>query len=374
MISFWEQESLLKYDTIIIGGGIIGLCTAIHYLQKHKDKSLLLLERGVLPSGASTKNAGFACFGSATEILHDIRLNGLETTVAIVEKRIMGLQKLRKLVGDSSIDYENSGGYELLFQEQTISKQEIDFVNNALFKFFQDHIFKTRNNLIYTFGFDTVHSIIENIHEGQINSGKLIKKLMQKAQSLGTTILCGSEVAEVEESSNNVVVKVWNKAIDQELNFSASQLVYCSNAFANKFAPSLDLKPARGQVLITKPIDNLKFKGAFHFDEGYYYFRNVGSRVLLGGGRNMDFAKEESFSFEQNDNIINKLKSILQSVILPKTDFEIDMVWQGIMGFSKNKLPTIKRLTSKQLCGFACNGMGVALGCLVAEELADMIE
>ena len=33
-------------------------------------------------------------------------------------------------------------------------------------------------------------------------------------------------------------------------------------------------------------------KGAFHYDEGYVYFRNIDNRVLLGGGRNL--AKAET--------------------------------------------------------------------------------
>jgi hypothetical protein len=37
------------------------------------------------------------------------------------------------------------------------------------------------------------------------------------------------------------------------------------------------VKPARAQVLITEPIDNLDVRGTFHLDCGYYYFRNIGS-------------------------------------------------------------------------------------------------
>jgi glycine/D-amino acid oxidase-like deaminating enzyme len=53
------------------------------------------------------------------------------------------------------------------------------------------------------------------------------------------------------------------------------------------------LKPARAQVLITKPIDSLKIKGTFHMDRGYYYFRNIDNRVLIGGGRNLDLKKRK---------------------------------------------------------------------------------
>ena len=67
-ISFWEKESFTCNDVIVIGGGIIGLSVAISLLESNSKLSVLLLERGVFPSGASTKNAGFACFGSPTAV------------------------------------------------------------------------------------------------------------------------------------------------------------------------------------------------------------------------------------------------------------------------------------------------------------------
>lgn len=60
MISFWEKRSLVDYNYLVIGGGIVGLSTAISIKEKVPKSSVLVVERGILPSGASTKNAGFA--------------------------------------------------------------------------------------------------------------------------------------------------------------------------------------------------------------------------------------------------------------------------------------------------------------------------
>ncbi|MEO1217195.1 MAG: FAD-binding oxidoreductase, partial [Bacteroidota bacterium] len=75
-ISFWEATSLMKYDYIIVGGGIVGLSTAAELLERNSDLRVLVLERGLFPSGASTKNAGFACFGSVSELWQDLNLIG----------------------------------------------------------------------------------------------------------------------------------------------------------------------------------------------------------------------------------------------------------------------------------------------------------
>ena len=73
MLSYWEQKNYLDYDLVVVGAGIVGLSTAIRYKEKFPQRSVLVMERGVFPTGASIRNAGFACFGSVTEILDDLK-------------------------------------------------------------------------------------------------------------------------------------------------------------------------------------------------------------------------------------------------------------------------------------------------------------
>jgi gamma-glutamylputrescine oxidase len=72
-LSYWEIDQYYKtFDVVIVGSGIVGLSAAISIREKQKNASVLILEKGFLPSGASTKNAGFACFGSPSELLDDL--------------------------------------------------------------------------------------------------------------------------------------------------------------------------------------------------------------------------------------------------------------------------------------------------------------
>ena len=63
-LSYWEKTSFFDYDVIVIGSGIVGLNAAIHLKKSSPALKISVLESGFLPTGASTKNAGFACFGS----------------------------------------------------------------------------------------------------------------------------------------------------------------------------------------------------------------------------------------------------------------------------------------------------------------------
>ena len=134
------------------------------------------------------------------------------------------------------------------------------------------------------------------------------------------------------------------------------------------------VKPARAQVLITNPIPDLDIKGTFHLDQGYYYFRNIDNRILLGGGRNLDFKGETTTELGQTELIQNRLETLLKEVILPRTEFTVAHRWSGIMGMGSSKRPIVEQLSTHVYCGVRLGGMGVAIGSLIGQELADLVK
>src|SRR5688500_9830590 len=106
-ISIWERETFFSHqDLIIIGSGFTGLWSAFHLKRKNPSMKITILERGLIPSGASTRNAGFACFGSLSEVVHDGQIMGREKMLELVELRFRGLEKIRKFFSKKQIDYE----------------------------------------------------------------------------------------------------------------------------------------------------------------------------------------------------------------------------------------------------------------------------
>ena len=126
MLSFWEKKEFLKHDFIIVGSGITGLSTAIALKEKMPNKRILVLERSILPTGASTKNAGFACIGSLTELLDDLETMSEDAVLQLVEQRWQGLQKLRQRLGDKNLDYQELGSYELLDEKEMDGLERLD--------------------------------------------------------------------------------------------------------------------------------------------------------------------------------------------------------------------------------------------------------
>ena len=108
-------------------------------------------------------------------------------------------------------------------------------------------------------------------------------------------------------------------------------------------------------------------------DKGYYYFRNIGDRILLGGGRNLDFETETTTEFGQTEIIQNKLEQLLKEVILPNQTFDIEHRWSGIMGVGNSKKTIVSQLSENVYCGVRLGGMGIAIGSLIGKELADLV-
>ena len=368
-LSFWESESFLSYDVIIVGAGISGLSTAISLVEKDQNLRVLVLEKSLFPSGASTKNAGFACFGSLSELLADIEMMGEDKCLELVKKRWTGLQKLRDRFSDEELGYEGLGGYELFKFDQPNYLEHLEKVNELLFPIFDQGVYSDVTLKIEEMGFNTqiFQSMAFNPFEGQIHTGKTIQSLWSRAGSLGIKILTGTDVQEVCDNT----VSARNGSSD--ITFYASQIIVTTNAFTKSLFPKLELKPGRGQVLITKPIENLKCAGTFHIDEGYFYFRNVGNRVLLGGGRNLDFVGEETTENGINPIIYKALLNVLEYEILPDTTFEIDQQWSGIMAFGTEKNPIIKWVSSNVLLAVRLGGMGMAIGTEFGDVVSQMV-
>ena len=96
-ISAWEQSTYYApKDVVIIGCGFVGLWTAYELINKYPKMQITILERGIIPSGASTRNAGFSCFGSVSELMYDVQLMGEANMLETVKMLTMDYKKFKE--------------------------------------------------------------------------------------------------------------------------------------------------------------------------------------------------------------------------------------------------------------------------------------
>jgi len=371
--SYWETKHFIHHwDAIIIGSGITGLTTGIFLKRKHPEWKVAILERGVLPSGASTRNAGFACFGSVSEILDDLSTMPEKEVFELVAKRYEGLQTLRELLGDDGLDYQPTGGFEIFrkgndeFYEECLGS--LSYINAELVQSIRKQAFRDESKRVSDFGFANVDHMLVNDLEGTVDTGLMMKNLVRLTRESDIEIFNGIDVSDISSNERGCVL---NTNIGEIVG---DRTVVATNGFAKQLLPEADVQPCRAQVLITSPIKDLKWKGCFHHDRGYDYFRDIDGRVLLGGGRHLAIEQEYTTEEGVTEKIQNHLETILREVILPHKEFAIDMRWSGTMGMGESKKYIAKKIDDRTYCAVRFGGMGIALASAVSKSLSEMID
>jgi glycine/D-amino acid oxidase-like deaminating enzyme len=179
-------------------------------------------------------------------------------------------------------------------------------------------------------------------------------------------IFNGFELESFSTSADGIYLsgKQWDSTCDN--------LLFATNAFSQKFIPQKNITPARNAVLLTAPLEKLSLNAGYHLERGYYYFRSIHNRILIGGGRHLFRDQEETTEFGVRNEIRAHLLDILKTHILPDQAFDIEMEWSGILGTGPTKEVIVTLLQPNVAAGVRLGGMGVAIGTLVGQELADL--
>src|ERR1700679_2101884 len=153
-LSIWEKESFFApADIVIAGSGVVGLWSAYYLKKKAPSLSITIVERGLIPTGASTRNAGFACFGTLSEMVAGFKEMGEDQFLELTEMRYKGLRKINKTFKDKAIGFQYDGGYELIGAAGDNGlRSQIDGFNRLLKKITgKQKIFSLRNEKITRF-------------------------------------------------------------------------------------------------------------------------------------------------------------------------------------------------------------------------------
>ena len=135
---------------------------------------------------------------------------------------------MRKTLGDYNLDIKFNGGFELFFNKNSEILDKMNYVNSFLKPIFSKQVFKFNNSKIKEFGFDSnkVKFMVENMLEGQINTGKMMRILrgkvnMENIDFFSNTTLEKFEIQNdqklltlnLKKKNLNLVVKNWQYVI-----------------------------------------------------------------------------------------------------------------------------------------------------------------
>lgn len=365
--SFWQNDYYFpSYDVVIVGGGFTGLTAGIELLLRKPKLKVGIIESQTHGTLASSRNAGFMCFGSPTELLTDIQAHGPSAISSLLKLKADGYTTLLKhLAGNKGI-YSQTFGYELF--DQSTSASALDNVHNNL-PMLNELLQEATSMANYfskksDFNANPSFFAVQFKKEGQIHPTAAVSVLARKFMNLGGIFHTGTAVTSWSLANQGFLLQT---TLQKEIQ--SRRLIVANNAFATQLLPEHEVQPQRAQVLVTAPLKKLIYRGNFHMDKGYVYFRNIGNRLLLGGLRNSDFASEATSDLGLNNLIQGNLDKLLQRLLQEK-ETPITHRWSGIMGFRSGKIPSVDKHHTGIIMVAGMNGMGTLLGPALGKQAA----
>lgn len=206
-LSIWEkQTSYAPADVLIIGAGLMGLWTALELKKSRPALRITLVERNSTPLGASTRNAGFACFGSPTELLSDIQTMGEQAMLDLASMRWQGIQKIRAHFPDAVIGYDPCGGYECINDMDAGELDDkLNYLNQLLLNITGEQaVFQRVDERMPALGLCAFNHLVANRTEAALHSGMLVEQLSAMALSKGIRILYGLTATRFEKNNSGL--------------------------------------------------------------------------------------------------------------------------------------------------------------------------
>ncbi len=133
--------------------------------------------------------------------------------------------------------------------------------------------------------------------------------------------------------------------------------------------------PARGQVIVSEPLDETLYDRPHYARHGFDYWQQLpDGRIALGGFRDVSILDELTDREELTPRIQSALESFLHE--LAGREVEVTHRWAGIFGLTQDALPLVGPVPGRNdriwvAAGYSGHGNVLGFGCgeLVADAL-----
>jgi len=357
-------------DFVVVGGGAAGLMClqALHA----RNASVVLVERDFCGSGASGKNSGFVTPASELELHSLCEMHGREEARRIWELVSSGVEALRNTILERSIPCDRQVQDSLFVANDESGMRAARAEHDA-------HRSLGYESRLY--GAEELGELLATKHYRNgvrfagsfaIDPYAFCRGLRDRLVDAGARVFEDSPVTHVDGDGVTTL----------HGHVRARHVIVC----CDRFTPSLgalrgDIHHVQTYLGVSRPMDVEQRRAlcrdgpllVWDSDLVYNYFRVVGTdRLLVGGG---DLAT--TYSRRPAAHLAAHAQQLARRLTssFPALEFELESVWSGMLGVSKDLLPLLQvdaRHSNVCFVG-AATGLpwAAALGILAAERVLD---
>lgn len=328
-------EGNLSVDMLVIGGGMAGL-TAAHNLLG-KGLKIAVLEKDFCGGGASGKSSGFITPDSELEFADLHEKYGKRDAETIWEYGMSGVEEIRTTVKkyDLDCDFEMQDSFFVANDKKSYRdvKDEYDLQKESGYEISLYH----KNKMKEVLGSDGYWGSVRAPHTFGMSAYLYCQALKDILIKEGVSVYEGTNVEKIEEG----------KVLANGHKIEAKQIIVS----VDRFLPSLGIYPkaayfAETFLTVSKPLSDEEIRSIFpkeHLmvwdtDLIYQYYRIIGGNRLMVGASTLPKTYIKS---NDTATIISKIKRYETKKF--GRIFDIEYIWPGLIGVSKDFLPLVGR-------------------------------
>lgn len=348
-------------EVCIVGGGLLGLWTALKILELKPDADVCVVEADTCGFGASGRNAGFAMsLWSKSASL--VGRADKDEAARIARASDESVDELERFCREEGIDC----GFRMpgWLWSATAPAQVNSWTSTvaAAASLGGDPFVEvTKAEVRERLGTENVYGAIFEPHCATVDPGRLVLGLRDVALRRGVRIYEQSPVIDIDRDTQVVTCKTGS--------VRSRQLVLATNAWLAKL-PELRrvILPVSADVIATEPMPDF-FKSSWTGGEAVtnssiiadFARPTVDDRVVIGrGAAAMAFAGRIGPRFFSNPPRTTEISTALSSLIPALDEAAVTHGWSGPVDRTFDGLPIVDRLPGSQVLfagGFSGNGV-----------------
>jgi len=369
----------IEVDIAIVGGGFTGLWTAYHLLKEDPGLTIAVLEAAAVGYGASGRNGGFAMTLVHRSLQALVGSVGRQQALDIHHTSEEAVRTIQRVCAAESIEADLMPNGLLVVSNTPLQDDHIQKEATLARELGIDGIrLLDRDQIQARVHSETFRLALEEETCVLLNPARLVRGLKEAVVRKGVRVFEQTAVDEVSEDAEAVILRTPGGTV------RARRALLAANGYSGCFPAFRDrVTPFYSYILLSEPLteeqwSRIGWQGREGMEDRrtfLHYFRPTIDGRLMWAGRDAPYHPDGPHSrYDRDDHVFARLEETFRWTFPQLHDLKFEHRWGGPLGVTSTFLPGAGWLAGHRIAyAFGYNGHGVAISCLLALAVRDLM-